>query len=136
MRATKKTSGDNRILRYWVEIRELASGSVRKLPLTAVLKICLSRRKKNQPPLPNEELLHLRDGNGTLEAKTFDELRARLRQKYPDAAFERTLHYERDREAEERRDRATPSGAVRSRSSECVFVVLAFVRPVPPHVRS
>jgi hypothetical protein len=41
-----------------------------------------------------------------LEAKTFDELRSQLRDKYPDTAFERTLHYERDREAEERRERA------------------------------
>jgi hypothetical protein len=36
----------------------------------------------------------------------FDELKARLREKYPDAAFERTFHYVRDREAEERRERA------------------------------
>lgn len=106
MRRTKKTSEDKHIFRYWVEIRELASGSVRKLPLTAVLKICLARHKKNQRPVPNEELLHLQDGNETFEGKSFDELRTRLRQKYPDAAFERTLHCERDREAEERRERA------------------------------
>jgi hypothetical protein len=50
--------------------------------------------------------LQLQDGTETWEAKTFDELRVRLREKYPDAAFERTLHYQRDREAEDRREKA------------------------------
>jgi hypothetical protein len=71
-----------------------------------VVKICLARPKKNEAPIPNQELLHLKDGAETLEAKSFDELRAQLRDKYPDDAFERTLHFERDREAEERRERA------------------------------
>ena len=34
------------------------------------------------------------------------DLRAQLREKYPDAVFERTLHYVRDREAEERPEEA------------------------------
>ncbi len=102
----KRKEGDRRVFRYWVELRELASGSVRTLPLTAVVKICLARRKKNEPPVPNEEVLHLKDGSETLEVKSLDELRVRLREKYPDAAFERTLHYVRDQEAEERRERA------------------------------
>ena len=71
-----------------------------------MVKICLARPKKNEAPIPNQELLHLKDGAETLEAKSFDELRAQLRDKYPDDAFERTLHFERDREAEERRERA------------------------------
>jgi len=95
-----------KILRYWVEVRELATGSVRTLPLTAVRLVCLKRGKKNEPPLPERELLQLKDDAETWEAETFDELRTRLRDKYPDAAFERTLHYVRDREAEERRERA------------------------------
>jgi len=94
------------IFRYWVEIRELANGSVRELPVSAVTKICLARRKKNEPPIPNQDLLQVKDGAETLEAESFDELRACLRDKYPDVAFERTLHYVRDREAEERRERA------------------------------
>lgn len=93
------------IYRYWVEICELASGSVRQLPLTAVRKVCLTRGKKNEPPMSDEQALRLEDGAETWEAKSFDELRARVRDKYPDAAFERTLHYVRDREAEERRER-------------------------------
>jgi hypothetical protein len=97
---------EKQIFRYWVEIRELAHGSVRTLPLTGVVKICLARRKKNEPPIPNEEVLRLKDGAETWEAKSLDELRARLCEKYPDVAFERTLHYARDREAEERRERA------------------------------
>jgi hypothetical protein len=105
-RSKMKPQSDQQILRYWVEIRELTSGSVRTLPLTAMRKISLARGKKNEPPPPSEDVLHLKDGAETLEAKTFDELRAQLRDKYPDTAFERTLHYERDREAEERRERA------------------------------
>jgi hypothetical protein len=97
---------NKQIFRYWVEIRELATGSIGTLPLTGVVKICLAKRKKNEPPIPNEELLQVKDGVETWEAKNLDELAARLREKYPDAAFERTLHYERDREAEDRRERA------------------------------
>jgi len=101
-----KGLSDKRIFRYWVEVRDLASGSVRKLPLTAVRLICLKRGKKNDTLLPDRELLRLQDGGETWEVETFDELRTRLRDKYPDAAFERTLHTVRDREAEERRERA------------------------------
>jgi hypothetical protein len=95
---------DKEIFRYWVEVRELATGSVRKLPLTSVRLICLKRGKKNEPPLPDRELLQLQDGEERWEADTFDELKARLRNKYPDSAFERTLRYVRDLEAEERRE--------------------------------
>jgi hypothetical protein len=81
---------EKQIFRYWVEIRELASGSVRTLPLTAVVKICLARPKQNEAPIPNEQLLHLKDGTETLEAKSFDGLRARLRNKYPDEEMKRS----------------------------------------------
>ena len=101
-----KGVSDKRILRYWVEVRELASGSVRKLPLSAVRLICLKKGKKNEPPLPDRELLRLQDEGETWEASDFDELKIRLREKYPDATFERTLHYVRDHEAEEQRERA------------------------------
>jgi hypothetical protein len=101
-----KRLSDKQIFRYWVEVRGLKSGSVRKLPLTAVKMICLKRGKKNEPPLPDKELLRLQDDKETWEVETFDELRSRLREKYPDAAFERTLHYVRDHEAEGRHERA------------------------------
>jgi len=92
---------------YWVEVWEVASGSMRKFPLTVVRLVCLTRAKKNEPPLPDRELLQLKGDVETWEAKTFGELRTRLRDKYPDAASERTLHYYvRDREAEERRERS------------------------------
>ena len=70
------------------------------------MRICLVRGKKNEPPPPDRELLELTDGEATLEANDLDDLRAQLREKYPDAVFERTLHYERDRDAEERRKKA------------------------------
>jgi hypothetical protein len=50
-------------------------------------------RKKNEPPTPNQDLLQLKDGEETLEAESFEELRACLREKYPDVACESTLHY-------------------------------------------
>jgi hypothetical protein len=43
-----KKLSEKRIFRYWVEIRELATGSVRKLPLTAVRMVCLKMGKKNE----------------------------------------------------------------------------------------
>jgi hypothetical protein len=75
-------------------------------PLTAVRLVCLKRGKKNEPPLPDREVLHLQDDEETWEASDLDELKLRLRDKYPDEIFERTLHYVRDHEAEERRERA------------------------------
>ena len=105
MTQTKRLS-DKRILRYWVEVRDLASGTVRKLPLTAVRLVCLKRGKENEPPLPDREVLRLQDDEETWEASDLDELRTRLRDKYPDATFARTLHTVRDHEAEERRERA------------------------------
>jgi hypothetical protein len=101
-----KRLSDEEIFRYWVEVRDLASGSVRRFPLTAVRLVCLKTGKKNEPGPPDRDVLRLRDDEETWEAETFDELRTRLRNKYPDAAYERTLHYMRDHEAEERRERA------------------------------
>jgi hypothetical protein len=101
-----KIVSDKRIFRYWVEVRELASGCVRKLPLTGVRLVCLKTGKKSDPLPPDRELLRLQDDDETWEVETFDELKTRLRDKYPDAAFERTLHFVRDREAEERRETA------------------------------
>jgi len=101
-----KRLSDKRILRWWVEVCELASGSVRKLPLTAVRLVCLKRGKKNEPLTPDRELLRLQDDEETWEAESFEELKIRLRDKYPDATFVRTLHSVRDHEAEERHERA------------------------------
>ena len=57
-------------------------------------------------PAMAREVLRLQDDEETWEASDLDELKIRLRDKYPDAAFARTLHYVRDHEAEERRERA------------------------------
>jgi hypothetical protein len=103
--ARPKRLTNKEFFRYWVEVRELTSGSVRKLPLTTVRLVCLKRGKKNEPRLPDRDLLRLQDDAETLEVETFDELRSRLRNKYPDATYERTLHYVRDHEAEERYER-------------------------------
>lgn len=61
MTQAKEASDDKKIFRYWVEIRDLKSGSVRKLPLTAVRLVFLKRGKKNEPLLPDREVLRLQD---------------------------------------------------------------------------
>ena len=78
---------------------------MRNLPLTAVAKIHILRSKK-EAQRPTEEILQLKDGSTTLEAKSLDDLAAQLRDRYPDGTYERTLHRERDREAEVRRAEA------------------------------
>ena len=98
----KELPGGEQIFRYWVEVLELKNGSVRILPLNAVAKIHIPRRK-NEAQKPTEEILQLKDGSATLEAKSLDDLATQLRERYPDEAYERMLRRERDREAEERR---------------------------------
>lgn len=97
----KELPEGKRIFRYWVEVRELTSGSARNLPLTTVAKIHIPRNKK-EPQKPTEEILQLKDGSATLEAKSLDDLAAQLRDRYADGAYVRTLHQERDFQAEER----------------------------------
>lgn len=94
-----------RIFRYWVELRDLRSGTTRNLPLGAIAKIHIPR-KRNEAQRPREEILQLHDNPTIIEAKNFDDLATQLREKYPDGAYERTLHGERDHQAEERRAEA------------------------------
>jgi hypothetical protein len=100
----KNEEGDQskQIFRHWVEVRELKTGSVRQLPLTTVVSISLAP-KRLEPQCPRKEVLQLTDGSATIEAKDLDDLAAQLRQKYPDQAYVRTLHRQRDPEAEKRR---------------------------------
>ena len=98
----KELPGSEQIFRYWVEVLELKNGSVRNLPLGALAKIHIPRRKK-EVQRPREDVLQLKDGSTTLEAKCLVDLAAQLRQRYPDGEYERTLHRERDRQAEQRR---------------------------------
>jgi len=101
----KQLPESQQIFRYWVEVREQANGSARQLPLNGVTKIHLPRTKR-EARRPNEEVLQLKDGAATLEAISIQDLGAQLRVRYPDDAYERTLHWERDREAEVRRAEA------------------------------
>jgi hypothetical protein len=119
----KELPESNRIFRYWVEVRELKSGSLRKLSLHAVANIPLIKDAKEAQRL-REEILQLKDGSATLEAKSLDDLAAQLRQRYPDEAYQRTLHRERDREAEERRAEAM-NGLIRILAEEAVNRVIA-----------
>jgi hypothetical protein len=101
-KSAKELQDGEQIFRYWVEVRDLANGSVLNLPLSAIAKIHIPRRK-NEEQRPSEEILRLKDGSVILEAKSLDDLAAQLRQRYPDGGYERTLHRERDCEAEARR---------------------------------
>ena len=98
----KELPESQQVLRCWVEVREQANGSVRHLPINGVTKIHIPRTKK-EAQKPNEDILQLRDGEATLEANSIEDLAAKLRARYPDDVYERTLHWERDREAEVRR---------------------------------
>jgi hypothetical protein len=66
-----------------VEVLELKNGSVRNLPLSAVWKIHNPRRK-NEAQRPREDVLQMKDGSTTLEAKSLDDPASQLRQRYPE----------------------------------------------------
>jgi hypothetical protein len=70
--------------------------------LTAATRIHIPR-KRSEEQRPSEEILELKDDAVTLEAKNLDDLARQLRERYPDGNYERTLHSERDHEAERRR---------------------------------
>lgn len=92
------------LFRYWVEIRHRSDGTVRKIDLTAVQHVPLVSPKTHSPRPEPYQTLKLTDEQGTLEARNIEGLAEKLRERYPDASYERTLHFERDREAEVRRE--------------------------------
>lgn len=98
----KDAAHRNQVFRCWIEVREVSSGSVRNLPLTAATRIHIPR-KKSEEQRPSEEILLLKDDAVTLEATNLDGLARQLRERYPDGDYERTLHSERDHAAERRR---------------------------------
>lgn len=98
----KKLPENEQIFRYWVEVLDLKNLAVRNLPLGAVAKLLIPRRK-NEEQRPREDILELKDGSAIVEAENLEDLAAQLRERYPDGTYERTLHRERDCQAEERR---------------------------------
>jgi hypothetical protein len=98
---TSKRIFKEEINRYTVEILEVATGERRLLPLTGEISIPLINDAEEPKRLTKESLV-VRDGEETLRAETFEELREQLRARYPDGLFERRLHVEQDRQAEER----------------------------------
>jgi hypothetical protein len=102
-RVPKERSERERIYRSWIEVIDRESGSIRKLPLKAMAKILLKSKTEKDPPPSRVDVLELTDGSERIEVKNIDELSVQLRQRYPDATYERSLHMERDHEAEERR---------------------------------
>ena len=93
------------IFRYWVEVRSLQDGSILKLPMTEAMMVPLVSSKINPQP-SSRRVLRLQDDTEILEADAFEELRVQLQRRYPDEAYQRTIHWERDIEAEQRRERA------------------------------
>jgi hypothetical protein len=101
-----KTSVKNEpLFCQWIDVRDLKEGSVRQLSVKTVVKICLAR-KSEERERPRLKVLQVVDGSETVKAKNLDDLAAQLRQKYPDDAYVRTLHWQRDLEAEERQAHA------------------------------
>ncbi len=101
-RKNEESAQSKQIFRHWVEVRDLKTGSVRQLPLTTVVSISLAP-KRLEPECPRKEVLQLTDGSATIEAKDLNDLAGQLRHNYPDNAYVRTLHRQRDPEAEKRR---------------------------------
>ncbi len=94
-----------RIYRHWVELRDLRDGSTRNLPLSAVTRIRLPRKKGDRQE-PDQHVLQLQDNSVVLEGWDIDEIAAQLRQRHPDETHERLLHRERDCKAEQRKAEA------------------------------
>jgi hypothetical protein len=103
LKADAADAEGERVYHYTVEIRDLRDGTSRILPLNVFALIPL---KPGNVEKPARQLLRLEDGGDVLEAADLDELRVALRAKYPDDAYERRLHVQRDREAEDRRREA------------------------------
>lgn len=104
-KATVAARTFEQIFRHWVAVRDLRDGSSRELPLRELTWIHLPTRRHREAK-PNRQVLQLEDGADILRADSLDDLATQLRQKYPDEIYERTLHRERDHEAERRREKA------------------------------
>jgi hypothetical protein len=104
-RDSRRSRTTEQIFRYWVELHDIHSGAVRSLPLSTIAKIYIPR-KRNEAQRPREEILQLHDDSVIIEARNLEDLAAQLRREYPDEEYKRTLHRERDHEAEERRAEA------------------------------
>lgn len=59
----KEAPDRTQVFRCWIEVREMSSGSVRILPLTAATRIHIPR-KKSEEQRPSEEILRLKDDRG------------------------------------------------------------------------
>lgn len=94
-----------RIYRHWVELRDFRDGSTRDLPLRAVTRIHLPRKKGDRQE-PDQQVLQLQDNSVVLEGRDIEDIAAQLRQRYPDETYERLLHRERDCKTEQHKAEA------------------------------
>lgn len=105
MKRKKDLPERKRIYRHWVELRDLRDGSTRDLPLRAVTRIHLPRRKGDRQE-PDQQVLRLQDNSVVLEGRDIEDIAVQLRQQYPDETHERFLHRARDCKAEQRKAEA------------------------------
>lgn len=83
-----------------VELRDLRDRPTRDLPLTAVKRIHLARKKGDRQE-PDQQLLRLQDNSVVFAGRDIEDIAAQLRHRYPDEAHERFLRRERDCKAEQ-----------------------------------
>lgn len=76
------------IFRCGVEVRKLQDGSIRTLPMTGVMMVSLVSSKIASQQ-SDRLVLRIQDDHEILEADDFAELRAQLRQRYPDDTYQR-----------------------------------------------
>ncbi len=105
MKRKRDLPESKRIYRHSVELRDLRDGSTRDLPLRAVTRIHLPRRKGDRQE-PDQQVLRLQDNSVVLEGRDMEDIATQLRQQYPDETHERFLHRERDCKAEQRKAEA------------------------------
>lgn len=86
------------IYRYWLEVRDRRDDSLLTIPIIAVRTLALVPERRAA-----ETYFRIEDPAGHWKARDFEALRTRLRERYPDVHFERTLKVQRDEAAETRR---------------------------------
>jgi hypothetical protein len=86
--------------KYWIEVRDLRDGTMRKLPLHTVIHLTIPTKKAKSPP-PSRKCLQIEDENHPIEGTTWEELAEQLQARYPDEFYERRLNRERDLRAEQ-----------------------------------
>lgn len=93
------------VFRSWVEVKDTRDSSMRTIQLAGFRRICIPVRKCPEVP-PSEDGIRVHDDPAPFDVMSLDELKVKLRERYPDEYFERRLCQVRDEAEEERQEKA------------------------------